>query len=247
MRTAVFARRNLIEIFREPISYIFGLGLPVVMLVVMTVINNAIPPGVMTIFNIENLSCGIAVFSLTFTMLSAALLVSRDRTGAFLTRLYTSPMRAHEFVLGYALPLLLVAVCQLVITFFCSGIVSLFVKGDFTFAGAMLAMLSLLPAALMFVFFGVAFGFLFSEKSAPPVCSMIITLSGLLGGIWFDCTIVGGFIEGLCRALPFFNATLLSRAAMMCSFEVVPFVASVLYTAVAGVFSCVAFVVCRNK
>ena len=56
-RVLVFSVRNFRELIRDPLSYIFCLGFPLVMLIIMTVVNKSIPPEAgMTIFNIENLS-----------------------------------------------------------------------------------------------------------------------------------------------------------------------------------------------
>lgn len=242
MRSLTFAKRNFLEILRDPISYIFGIGLPVLMLIAMTVINSSVPQGVeLEIFKIQNLSCGVAVFGLCFIMLSGAMLVSKDKTGAFLTRLYTSPMRAHEFIIGYAIPLFCVALVQMVFIFASSAVVGLIVKSPLNLLGVMLSVATLIPSAIFFVALGIAFGFLFNQTSAPPMCSFVITFAGLLGGIWFDCTTVGGVIETLCRILPFFNAVLSARGAMALSVDVIPLIVITVY-AIAGVFlACASF------
>ena len=111
MKTLVFAGRNFRELLRDPLSYIFCLGFPVIMLTVMTIINKSIPPEAnMTIFSIENLSSGISVFGMTFVMLFTALQISKDRCGAFLTRLYASPMKPYEFIIGYTIPIMIIAI-----------------------------------------------------------------------------------------------------------------------------------------
>ena len=43
MRAMTFASRNIKEILRDPLSYIFCLGLPIVMLIVMTIVDSSIP------------------------------------------------------------------------------------------------------------------------------------------------------------------------------------------------------------
>lgn len=97
-RVLAFSGRNLKELLRDPLSYIFCLGFPLVMLVIMSIVNQSIPPEAgMTIFNIENLAGGIAMFGQSFIMLFTRLSVSKDRSGAFLTRLYASPMKSFEF------------------------------------------------------------------------------------------------------------------------------------------------------
>ena len=42
-RTAAFAVRNWKELVRDPLSYAFCLGFPLVMLLVMTLVNESIP------------------------------------------------------------------------------------------------------------------------------------------------------------------------------------------------------------
>ncbi len=216
MRAMTFAKRNFIEMLRDPISYVFGIGLPIVMLVIMSVINNAIPPeSNMVIFRIDNLSCGVGVFSLTFTMLCTVLLVSKDRSTAFLQRLYSSPMTAFDFIFGYALPMFIIALIQLAVCFGVSAIIAAISHINLTFSGVFFAFLSLAFSSIFFIALGIIFGFLLSDKASPPVCSIIITLSGLLGGIWFDSAIVGGFLHGLCKVLPFLNAVSAARLALV--------------------------------
>lgn len=244
MRIKAFFNRNFKEILRDPVSYIFCLGMPILMLVLMTVINQSIPKEAnMVIFNIDNLSCGIAVFSLSFTMLCSALLVSRDKTTAFLQRLFSSPMKSSDFMLGYALPFIALAVGQVLVTFACSGVISLITKETLDFSGTVLAIVTLLPAAILFISLGVCIGFLLGEKSSPPVCSLIVTLSGLLGGIWFDSSIVGGAIDTICRILPFYNAVACARAAISLNFEgiLLPLMITLVYTAVSVVGAILAF------
>ena len=43
MRLTVFASRNGKELLRDPLSYLFCLGLPLMMLILMTIINGSIP------------------------------------------------------------------------------------------------------------------------------------------------------------------------------------------------------------
>ena len=124
-KVLAFSSRNFKELLRDPLSYIFCLGFPLVMLVIMSVINKSIPPEAdMTLFRIENLAGGIAVFGLSFVMLFTTLTVSKDRSGAFLVRLYATPMNSADFIAGYALPCLLLAVLQSVISFAASLVVA---------------------------------------------------------------------------------------------------------------------------
>ena len=105
MKTLVFAKRNSIEVYRDPLSWIFCIAFPIVMLIIMSVVNSAIPKEAgHTLFRIDNLAGGIAVFGQMFVMLFTAIAVAKDRTGAFLTRLYSSPMKSCDFVWGLPPP-----------------------------------------------------------------------------------------------------------------------------------------------
>lgn len=214
-----FAVRNSKEILRDPLSYIFCLGFPMVMLVVMTLVNESIPPQAgMTIFRIDNLSGGIAIFGQTFIMLFTAMTVAKDRSGAFLVRMYATPMTSGDFAVGYMLPMLLISVVQAVITYAASFIVSLMTGVALSLPGMLLSIAALIPSAVMFIGFGLLFGTLFNEKAAPGLCSIIISLGSFLGCIWFDAESTGGVLLRICKCLPFFYCTKAARTAMALDF-----------------------------
>lgn len=215
-----FAARNVKELLRDPLSYIFCLGFPIVMLAVMTLVNESIPEEAgMTVFRIENLSGGIVIFGQTFIMLFTALTVSKDRSGAFLVRMYASPMRSADFIGGYILPMTAVSAVQAVVAFAASLIISLITKSPLNVLGLLAAVVSTLPSAVMFISFGLLFGSLFSEKSAPGLCSLIISLGSFLGGIWFDAEATGGVLLKLCKTLPFWYCTKTAHSAVKLDFS----------------------------
>lgn len=114
----VFAVRNAKEILRDPLSYIFALGFPVVMLIIMTIVNESIPPEAgMEIFELRNLAPGVVLFGFTFVMLFTAILMAKDRCGSFLGRLYAAPVTAAQFITGYIAPVMVLGVLQCIITY----------------------------------------------------------------------------------------------------------------------------------
>ncbi len=220
MRKKAFSVRIFKEIIRDPLSYIFCLGFPLIMLVVMTLINDSIPQETgMTIFRIDDLAGAIAVFGLTFIMLFVCLTAAKDRLGAFLVRLYATPMRSGDFIVGYTLPAFLLAALQTVITFAVSEAVSLFTKVELHLGGLALAAVSLFPTMIMFISLGLLSGTLFSEKAAPGLCSVIISLSSFLGGVWFDADRTGGVLLKISKALPFYHSVKVARLASALEFE----------------------------
>ncbi|MBQ1703366.1 MAG: ABC transporter permease [Oscillospiraceae bacterium] len=218
-RAWAFAERNVKEVLRDPLSYIFCIGFPLVMLVIMTLVNQSIPKeSGMTIFRIDRLSGGVAIFGQTFVMLFAALCVAGDRSGSFLVRMYATPMKSRDFVFGYIIPLLLIAVIQCAFTMAASLIISLITGVELSIAGLLIAIVVSLPSAVMFIGFGLLFGTLFNEKAAPGLCSIIISLGSFLGGIWFDPEMTGGVLLKICRCLPFIYSVKSVRSAIALNF-----------------------------
>ncbi len=219
-RTLLFAGRNTREILRDPLSYLFCLGFPIVMLLIMTAVNEGIPPEAgMDIFGIQKLAPAVGVFGLMFTMLFAALQVSKDRGGSFLIRLYASPMRAADFIAGYFLPCLLIAAVQLLFCMLCALVIGAVTGTAIPVGNLPLTILVLLlPAALM-IGFGILFGSLFSDKAAPGLCSIIISLGTMLGGVFMDIEGIGGVIYQISAVLPFYHCVKAGRAALMGEYE----------------------------
>lgn len=212
MRTLVFARRTIREILRDPLSYIFCLAFPLVMLVIMSVVDASIPREAnMTAFKINNLAPGIAYFGLTFVMLFTCLQVSKDRTTALIMRLQASPMKPSDFIFGYILSVILLAVLQGVITYAASFAVSLITGVKLPVAGVLLSLILLIPSAIMLIAIGLIFGTIINEKAAPGICSIIISLSGMLGGIWMDVESIGGVLLSISKWFPFYHSVKLAR------------------------------------
>lgn len=212
MKSKVFAIRTWKEIMRDPLSYIFCLGFPLVMLVIMSIIDKSIPAEAgMQVFRIRNLAPGIAYFGLTFVMLFTSIQVSKDRTTALLLRLYASPMKPVEYIFGYTMPMAVLAAVQMVICFAVSFVIGMCTGDSLGVTEMLLSMLALLPTVFLFVGFGILFGTLVNEKAAPGLCSILISAAGMIGGIWMDIDGLGGAIKTVARALPFYHGVSLAR------------------------------------
>ena len=114
MRMMTFARRCARELLRDPLNLCFGLGFPLVLRVLLSAIQANIP---VSLFEIDTLTPGITVFGLSFMTLFAATLIARDRESALLQRLYTTPLTGLDFILGYMLPLVPMALGQAAICY----------------------------------------------------------------------------------------------------------------------------------
>nr|MDD6335754.1 ABC transporter permease [bacterium] len=229
MRMAAFASRNRKELLRDPVSLIFGIGLPVFLLLLVTVIQRSIPEGGPEIFKMENFAPGTAVFSYAFIAMFSGMLLARDRSTSFLTRLFASPLTAWEYILGYSIPLLPMAMAQGVVCLGAACLLGLPVS-----LKLLMALVLLIPSALLFIGFGLLMGSLFSDKQIGVMASILVQMAALLSGMWFDLGLIGGAIEGICQVLPFTHALGLAQAGLTGNYtRLLPDLAWVLgYTAI---------------
>ena len=109
MRMRTFALRTAKEILRDPLNLAFGLGFPLVLILLLSAIQANIPA---PLFEIRRLTPGVAVFGLSFMTLFSATLIAKDRQSALLQRLYTTPLTPWDFILGYTLPIIPIAIAQ---------------------------------------------------------------------------------------------------------------------------------------
>lgn len=203
MKIFLFAKRNAKEILRDPINLFFGIGFPLVLLFLFSVINTAIPAEANNaMFSIENTTPGIASFGTAFFALFSGMLLAKDRTTSFLMRLFTSPMKALDFILGYTLPLLLMAMVQGIITFLAGALLGLPLSFN-----TLLAVLAVLPIAIFFVGLGLLCGSLLNDKAVGGICGALLTnIAGWFSGVWIPLDLIGGTFKKIAEALPFYHS-----------------------------------------
>lgn len=229
MRLLTFYQRTEKEILRDPLNVAFGIGFPVAVLLLLTVIQANIP---VSLFAIERLSPGIAVFGFSFMTLFSATLVSKDRSGALLQRLYATPLKAKDYILGYILPMLPIAAAQSLVCFMAAVCLGLEVSANIVWA-VLLGM----PSAFFFIALGLLCGSIFNDKQVGGICGALLTnLAAWLSGTWFDLELVGGTFQKIADALPFVHAVELERAVIAGDFSgILPHLWWVLgYAAVTG-------------
>ncbi len=210
-----FARRNALEILRDPISLFFGICFPVILLLLLTLINKAIPAEAeMTLYRIENLAPGIASFGLCFLSLFSSMLVSKDRCSSLMHRLFTSPMTAWEYIAGYCIPMIPIGIFQVSFLYLVSCAFGLPVTPRI-----LPAIAALLPAILLYTSLGLLLGSVLSEKAVGGICGALLTnLAGWLSGTWFSIQMIGGGFEAVCRVLPFYPAAQLGGSILSGNF-----------------------------
>ena len=214
MKLLAFATRNSKEILRDPLNLALGIGFPLVVLFLLTAIQANIP---VDLFVIEKLIPGIAVFGLSFISIFSGMLLAKDRGTSFLMRLFTTPLTASDYIIGYTLPLFPMAILQIAISFLAAFFLGLEIN-----LKILLSIIMLMPTAILFIGIGLLVGSLFNEKQVSSICGALLTnLSAWLSGTWFDLNLIGGWFKAISYALPFAHAVDAGRAALAGDFTAI--------------------------
>ena len=236
MRMMTFAKRCAKEILRDPINLAFGLGFPLVLLALLSAIQANIP---VPLFEIDTLTPGITVFGLSFMTLFSATLIAKDRESAFLQRLYASPLTGFDFILGYMLPILPIAIGQTAICYLFAIPLGLTVTINMVYA-----VIGIIPMAIFNIALGLLCGSILGVKQVGGICGALLTnLSAWLSGVWFDLELVGGFFQKLANVLPFVHSAQLEKALFHGDFQsaAAHFLPVLLYSAVITTAAVVCF------
>lgn len=214
MRTLTFAKRCAKEILRDPINLCFGFGFPLVLLLLLNALQSNIP---VDIFEINTLTPGITVFGLSFMTLFSATLIAKDRESALLQRLYTTPLTSLDFIIGYMIPILAIALIQVILCYVFA------IPLGLTFSvNVIYAIIGIIPMAIFNISLGLLCGSLFNVKQVGGICGAMLTnLSAWLSGVWFDLSLVGGVFEKVANLLPFFHAAELEKALFNGNYDII--------------------------
>ena len=236
MKMLAFMSRNTKEILRDPINLAFGLGFPLVLILLLSAIQANIP---VALFEIQHLAPGITVFGLSFLTLFSATEISKDRGSAFLQRLYTTPMTPADFILGYTLPIIPISIMQAVVCYIAAICLGLSIS-----VNILLSVVAIIPCSLLYIALGLLCGSLFNDKQVGGICGGLLTnLAAWLSGVWFDLELVGGVFKKISYALPFVHCVDMQRAVLKGDFAgIVPHIWWVLgYSAVLLLVSVLVF------
>ena len=212
MRMLTFANRNTKEILRDPLTLLFGLGFPLVLISLLSAIQANIP---VELFEIQHLTPGVTVFGLAFMTLFSATIIAKDRGSSLLQRLYTSPLTPVDFILGYTLPIIPISIAQCVVCYIAAILLGLNITINILYA-----VVFIIPVSILYIALGLLCGSVFTDKQAGGICGALLTnLSAWLSGVWFDLDLVGGAFKKIAYALPFVHAVEMGRAVLVGDFS----------------------------
>jgi ABC-2 type transport system permease protein len=229
-----FAKRNFKETLRDPLNLAFLFGFPIVLLLLLSAIQANIP---VAMFEIAHLAPGIAVFGLSFVTLFSATIIAKDRTSSLMQRLYTTPMTPLDFILGYTLPMIPVALIQAAVCYLFAIVLGLEISVNILYS-----LVVLIPVALLYIAIGLLCGSVLGVKQVGGICGALLTnLSAWLSGVWFDLSLVGGAFEKVAGVLPFVHAVELEKALFCGNYDVaashvLPVVIYSAFVSVAAIF-----------
>ncbi len=201
MRMWAFSLRNGKEIVRDPLSLVFGVGFPVVLIGLFSWMQRSIAGMPADTFGIENFAPGMAVFGLSFLSLFLGMLLANDQQSAFLTRLFASPMQGMDYIGGYTVALLPVALMQSAVCFLFAVLLGFPLR-----ISLLWVFVVMVPVALLFIACGLLLGGLLSSNQVGGVASILVNVAALLSGTWFSLDLIGGTFATICRWLPFSHA-----------------------------------------
>ena len=207
MKMLTFAERNTKERLRDPLNLVFTFGFPLVLMLLLSAIQANIP---VKLFELQHLTPGVSVFGLSFMSLFSATIIAKDRSSSLLRRLYTTPMTAVDFILGYTLPMIPIAIVQCVSCYVAAIVLGL----EFTWRISY-AVIFIIPVSMLYIALGLLFGSVLNEKQVGGICGALLTnLSAWLSGVWFDLDLVGGAFQKTADLLPFVHAVEMERAML---------------------------------
>lgn len=210
-RSLIFASRNIKEILRDPLSLIFLLALPLVMLLLFYFLFHNLTSQ----FEIKYFAPGIVVFSCAFITLFSGLLIATDKSSSFLTRLYSSPLKSYEFIIGYFISMIPISLIQSILFFIVAGILDSSFFSVYLILGVLVTMF----ISILFIGFGILFGSICNEKSIGGISSIVIMCQSVLSGMWFPTEGMSQTILNIMDYLPFKPATSLLQNICMGNFD----------------------------
>ena len=237
MRIINFAKRNFKELIRDPLSLIFEIFLPIFLLVIFQQFN--IPS---ESFKLNNFTPGIVIFGFSFITLFTANLIAKDRESSLLIRLGVSPMKSHEFILGYILSIIPIVIVQCILFF----IVAILLGLEFSI-NIILAILISIAVSILFIALGILIGSLVSEKASGGLGSIIVQLVCFTSGMYFSKDLVGKGFSLICEILPFESSLNIIKAFLNNNYSLISIeniIVFLIYTILVVIISVLVF---KNK
>jgi ABC-2 type transport system permease protein len=152
---------------------------------------------------------GIAVFGLMILVSTAAEIIASDREKGFLARMFTTPARPWDFILGYSLPFIPVLIISTLIYLGVGMALGLTVVGNLGHAFLIFFLIGLCAIGI-----GMIVGSLVKSESQAGVSWLFIVPIAMISGTMFTVEYMPSAVKSVAGALPFIHAVDASRAVL---------------------------------
>jgi len=162
------------------------------------------------ITEIDFIAPGIIIFGLLILIPTSARIIVHDKEKGFLSRLLTTPLRPVEFISGYSLCLVVIAIAQIIIFILVGWLLGMDIVGSIG-----LAFLIFLLTAVCSIGIGMVVASLSkSENQAEPLCWIFAMPLAMLSGCWFSVEMLPSYLRAVAYAFPFAHAIDASKAVI---------------------------------
>jgi ABC-2 type transport system permease protein len=154
---------------------------------------------------------GIIIFGLLILIPTSARAVVRDKEKGMLSRLLTTPARPSDFILGYSLYLVVIAIAQIIIFMVAARLLGMDIVGNFWLAFLVFFLTGLCSIGVGMVVASLSK----SENQAEPLCWLISMPLAILSGCWFSIEMMPQYLRGFAYAFPYAHAIDASRGILV--------------------------------
>jgi len=160
---------------------------------------------------IDFMGPGIIVFGILILIPTSARIMVSDKEKGFLSRLLTTPARPLDFISGYSLCLVVIAIAQIIIFIAAAWGFGMDIVGSLW-----LAFLIFLLTSLCSIGIGMVVASLTkTENQAEPLCWLFSMPLAMLSGCWFSIEMLPSYLRTAAYAFPYAHAIDASRAILI--------------------------------
>jgi ABC-2 type transport system permease protein len=152
---------------------------------------------------------GIAVYGLMILIATAAEIIAGDREKGFLSRMFTTPARPSDFILGYSLPFIPVLIVSTLIYLGVGMALGLTIVGNLGYAFLIFFLIGLCAIGI-----GMIVGSLIKSESQAGISWLFIVPVAMISGAWFTVDRMPSTLKSIAGVLPFIHAIDASRAVV---------------------------------
>ncbi|MFC1911192.1 ABC transporter permease [Chloroflexota bacterium] len=152
---------------------------------------------------------GIAVYGLMILIATAAEIIAGDREKGFLSRMFTTPARPSDFILGYSLPFIPVLIVSALVYLGVGIGLGLTIVGNLGHAFLIFFLIGLCAIGV-----GMIVGSLIKSESQAGISWLFIVPVAMISGAWFTVDRMPSALKSIADVLPFIHAIDASRAVV---------------------------------